>query len=42
MEKTKFSDLSTPLKVAIVFAYIAGIICSLAFVSGFIEGFLGA
>jgi len=33
-DKITFSDLSTPLKVAIVFAYVVGIIYSVFFVAG--------
>ena len=39
--KTKYEDLSTPLKIAIILAWISGIINGLSFLAGFILGLLG-
>jgi len=36
--KIQFKELSIPLKIAIVFGWIAGSIYALAFISGFLEG----
>ena len=33
-EKVKFMDLSVPLKIAIIFAYIVGIVYSFLFIVG--------
>jgi len=40
-EKIKYSDLSAPLKVAVVLAWIVGLIEGLAILVGFIIGFMG-
>jgi hypothetical protein len=39
--KVKYRDLSIPLKLAIVFAYIVGAVYALFFLIGLIEGFIG-
>lgn len=37
-EKTTFADLSTPLKIAIIFAWIVGGLWVFLFILGFISG----
>lgn len=39
-EKIRYAQLSLPLKIAVVAAYIAGSIYALAFIIGFIEGII--
>lgn len=39
--KIKYENLSTPLKTAIVLAWISGILNGLSFLAGFILGLLG-
>lgn len=40
-EKISYKDLSTGLKIAIIFAYITGTIGILAFLAGFFSAFIG-
>jgi hypothetical protein len=40
-EKIRYRDLSTPLKIAVVGAWVAGILLTIAFIVGFIEGIVG-
>ena len=41
MAKVKYQDLSTPLKWAIAFAWIFGVIETLYFIAGFVIGVAG-
>lgn len=41
MALIRFRDLSYPLKVAVVFAFIFGITETLLFLIGFVIGFMG-
>ena len=44
MEKEKkvtYADLNTPLKIAIILAWVVGVLGSIAFLIGFIEGIMG-
>ena len=41
MEKIKYKNLSTPLKIAVIISLINGVIWVLSFLIGFIEGLLG-
>jgi len=40
-KKVRFKDLSWPLQVAIIFAWIIGILYIITFISGVIAGYLG-
>lgn len=40
-EKIKFGDLNVWLKIAIILAWISGIITGITFLSGFLAGLLG-
>ena len=40
-DKIALADLNMPLKIAIIFSYILGILFILAFIIGFIGGVLG-
>jgi len=40
MDKIKFRDLSLELKILVVFGWIMFVLISIAFLSGFIEGFI--
>lgn len=40
-ESIKFSQLSVPLKIAVILAWTTGIITCLAFAIGFMQGLMG-